>query len=189
MSDALIRDLERKLDAANDSSVALQLFHVRKRIGDPEAGPKWYLWKMYAERKDDNLRDPNSLVYWIDDHVYCDECGPNLAEEYMDIPQSYGYIADPYDPSYDPDDIQSIVDEQIDSNYGWNLYTMLGESPHWELREPGDEGHPDDEWVCASPLEDCGVILKLDTHDIGWEDALADERPKSKKRRKKKPRP
>jgi len=178
MSDEYIRLLERKLDASNDPIIALRLFYARKRAGDSLAGSKWYEWKMYAENKDEDLRDPDSLVYWVDGQVYCDECGHSEAIG-MIAPTSYVY-GHPYDPSYEFDE---ILDSEARSQYGRNLYALLGINEHWNKTLFG-QGHPDDEWRC---FNDCGVILKLDTHDIGWQDAMFDERPKPKKRKKKRP--
>jgi len=180
MSDELIRLLERKLDASNDPIIALRLFYARKRIGDSLAGPKWCEWKMYSEGKDEDLRDPDSLVYWVDGHVYCEECGHAEASAAVASTSSYGFAYSSNDPDYD----REIIDGEARSQYGRNFYSLLGDNPHWEQNKPG-QGHPDDEWKCDAG---CDIILKLDTHDIGWQDAMLDEKPKPKRRIKKRPR-
>jgi hypothetical protein len=160
VSDREIRRLERSLARNRDPETALALYVARRRMGDERAGARWYEW--LTEDPDEFIRDPYSMVFLVDDVLYCDECGVTAAHAFdpIELP-AWGEYYDLYDEAYTWG--FEVVEEELTANYADHFYTILSEN---EL-----EVDKDNLLRCRS----CETLLKLDTHPIGWKEALTDE--------------
>ncbi|RJR12828.1 hypothetical protein C4588_01630 [Candidatus Parcubacteria bacterium] len=148
----------------DDPSIALQLYYARKRAGMTNAGALWYDWKCeYAYKYLElSVEDPTQRVYLVDNFLYCHECGVEMAmNDYFTMHE------DPIPAIYDPNDpnhreaLMEMVHERINSMYSYILYLLFMHRPDLATDEQLD---------CKL----CGAPLKLETHEVGWREALID---------------
>lgn len=178
--DENLRGLERELARTNDPATALLLYSARKRAGIPNAGALWYDWKCELESFifNYNLADPLERVFLVNDILYCRDCGEAVAmDDYFTTNED---PLRPYPQGYDPSDpdhreaYYEMIRSIIINEYSARLYTLF-------LQHPGVA--TDDLVICAGLVRDlnrqsgdrrCDVVLKLSTHEVGWQEALAD---------------
>lgn len=207
--DEKLQKILRDLKMTNDPLVAQQAFVMLKRAGVRNAGAFWYDWK-YSQLDrstlpvDMVLIPPDSRVYmfWATRvetpftyNFYCSEHGrEHVFDEY------YTTHEEPLVPSGPPGsnerrESEQLVQNHIINEYSDTLLNLFNKHPElsdvvlppWAGYQPVLAGRTEERGdlrnemlFCSEP--GCNLIIKLPTHEIGWEEALVDHVPKAKQR-------